>query len=113
MKINIKKVLPIGTKLAFVTRSCCGPDGKGPCQAHREGLRCGVGYIPVYPDPEPGEVKRGKQLRELRRSLGLTLGDVSKTLGIDLTDASELERGAATVDNWDELYEALKSARRN
>ncbi len=113
MKITVKKVEPTGQTLAFVTRSCCGPDGEGPCQANAEGLRCGLGYVPTYPSPSDEEESRGQRLRKLRRELGLTMGDVADGLDISVVTVSELERGAAEVDNWPELEEALRKMRRS
>lgn len=109
MKITVKKVKPVGQTLAFVTRTCCGPDGSGPCQARTEGLRCGLGYIPTYPEPTEGEERRGRRLRALRRGLNLTIGDVAELLGVTATVVGELERGAAEVEDWDELEQFLRA----
>jgi hypothetical protein len=88
----------------FVTRTCCGPDGVGPCQAEKENLPCGIGKIRISNHPERPE---GIALRKLRVSLGLTLGDGARRLGIKVIEMSGLERGVYTTD-WEEAKRRLE-----
>jgi len=89
---------------AFVTRSCCGPDGVGECQAKAEGLPCGIGRLRI---PEHDKTKDGHALRERRIELKLSLRQAAEKLGITVVQYGGLERGVYTTD-WNEARRRLE-----
>jgi hypothetical protein len=84
---------PIGTRRVFATRTCCGPDGEGPCKSAAEGLPCGVADVPMFA-PIPMElVQRGQQLRQRRLALGLSLREMAARMDCRASEWSALENG--------------------
>lgn len=106
MEVTMKS--PTGTQLGFVTRSCCGPDGTGECQSKKAGFPCGIGEVPTWDEPTSEEQARADMLRILRRRKNLTLREAAYRVGVSLVEFSALERGTATVDDWDKLMSLLE-----
>lgn len=113
MKITVKKVEPVGKKIAFVSRICCGPYGEGECLAAKEELPCGIGYVNVYPKPTKDGRTHGEKIRKTRLEMNLSLRDAANLLEIDIVTMSALELGSAEVDDWDEVETALRMRGKN
>lgn len=95
--LKLEPVEPVGTRRshAFVNRGHA--DDGSPINHSYEEIE-----MPVYPEDA---VREGREVREIRLMLGMSLRDMSRRLGISMTQVSELERGAARCDR-----EALISA---
>lgn len=95
--LEFKHVTPVATKTshAFVDWA----DPKSPT-----GMSGGVRELefPVYPEEQ---LKRGEELRLLRRHHGASLRDVERVTGLSPSDVSLLECGGATVN--EEVYKTL------
>lgn len=76
---------------------------------HDEGGHGAVMAIPVA-RYKRDEIAVGRNLRESRKALGLTMGDAARITGMTVTQISELELGAASVDAF--LYlDELRTSR--
>lgn len=95
--MKITPVDPLGTQLGYahVQRA----DGPHTWEQRQ---------VPVYPS---GTVARGRQLREQRARLGVTMGELARHLGVSVADVSRIERGEAFIeegqDEWDAAIERL------
>lgn len=70
---------------------------------------CGVETFEVDLYPES---PRGAAFRDRRVALGLTLGQVARTLGVSPADLAGVEAGRKTFGDWDEPARELESAAR-
>jgi transcriptional regulator with XRE-family HTH domain len=105
MAFKIKRAKPTGSTRSFVTRTCCGPDGSGPCQAAAEELPCGIGEVMTFEEPSEVLRERGERFRRLRRERELKLSEVAYILDLSIADVSAIETGHADVEGWPELLE--------
>ena len=88
--LKLERVEPIGTRRtqAFVNRGHA--DDGTPLNHSFEEID-----LDVFPDDA---VAAGRELREIRRMVGLNLREAAKALGISAMQVSELERGQARAD---------------
>lgn len=89
-RIEVIPVAPIGKRevIGFIT----GSEGCGPSMT----------AINAYP-----EAPRAKELRDRRLGADLTLREWADVLGVSVVEASGLERGSHTVNDWDALFAIL------
>ncbi len=91
--------------LAFRRVPACGTKVGYGHVADRAGHYWGEIGLPAYPDSP-----QGRELRDLRVRLGLSLRQACAALGLSAVDCSLLERGGAECD-WEEAARRLREAK--